>query len=202
MQTLLPDDDLITEFRRDLFEQDLEMDPDMATQLCDKSYWDIVAEPGTVEDCYKFSQSKWNRTQFANIEAIIEDGRVVGISGSKMYGPYLRTSMHLYLLKRVRSRYPGIKYVRGGWFERHMDHAKSLGAAGMFFTVYGYSRKLRGLIRNHMGQNLVSLVDRQHLVMMKDISYVGTYKFNNVDQAFFYHPLKDQQIDIQSIIET
>jgi len=140
-------------------------------------------------DFYKYSDYKWKNTDFFCIEAIIENNEIVGMSGCKWYNDYLRTSMHLYLLKKVRSKYPGIKYLKGGWFERHLNMAKNMGAKGMFFTVYAYSKKLQALIENHRSRT-ISLVDKKHLNYIKDIFEKGEYIFNGVPQTFFYYSIE------------
>ena len=141
------------------------------------------------EDYYKYSDKKWKNTDFFCIEAIIENSEIVGMSGCKWYDDYLRISMHLYLLKKVRAKYPGIKYLKGGWFERHLNMAENMGAKGIFFTVYAYSKKLQALIENHR-KKTISLIDKKHLNYIQDIAEKGEYIFNNVPQTFFYYSIE------------
>jgi len=173
-------DPRLTKFRENIFAEDLEL---MVECI------DMVKKSSEGQDAYKYSNKRWSQVQFNAIEAIIENDEIVGMSGCKLYGKFLRTSMHLYLLKRVRKKYPGIKYLKGGWFERHIAFAQENNCDGLFFTVYAYSKKLQGLINNHR-KRTISLVDKKHLLYMNDIVEKGEYIFNNVPQTFFYYPLK------------
>jgi hypothetical protein len=192
-------DPRLTEFRKQIYIQDLGLDHRCMslnrTQL--KNYTDHK----TLEDAWKYCNEKWNRVGFDSIEAIIEDGKVVGMSGCRLYGEYLRTSMHLYLLKSVRKKYPGIKYLKGGWFERHLDYSKNhcINIKGLFFTVYAYSRKLQGLIDNHRSRR-ISLIDKEYLLYIDDMVEVGEYMFNNVPQTFFYYRVSDT-FDPEGIVD-
>lgn len=183
-------DPRLTEFRKQIHIQDLGLDGHSIhlkrSQLLNE------VDPKSFEDAWKYCDEKWNRVGFNAIEAIIEDGKVVGMSGCRLYGNYLRTSMHLYLLKSVRKKYPGIKYLKGGWFERHINYSKTHcnNVKGLFFTVYAYSRKLQALINNHRSKT-ISLVDKQYLLYINDIVEIGEYTFNQVPQTFFYYKISD-----------
>jgi len=173
-------DPRLTRFREAIFKEDLGLPiEDM----------DLIKDHTSGEDPWKYCNKRWTTVGFDAIEAIIEDDEIVGMSGCRLYGDYLRTSMSLYLLKRVRKKYPGIKYLKGGWFERHINFAKEHNCNGLFFTVYAYSKKLQMLINNHK-KRTISLVDKKHLMYMDDIVEAGEYKFNNVQQTFFYYPIK------------
>ncbi len=178
----------LTDFRKKIFEVDLGLSAELINNDKPHSWWLSNIEPKNAEDAFKYSNRKWHTVDFNNIEAIIENEAVVGISGCKAYGNFLRTSMHLYLLKSVRSVYPGIKYLKGGWFDRHVSHAVTRKYDGLFFTVYAHNKKLKGLIRNHQGK-LISLVNKQHLMYIHDVQEKGEYMFNGVPQTFFYYPL-------------
>lgn len=181
IETIFDLNDLrLTRFRENIFAEDLELPIE---------YLDLIKDNSHGEDAWKYCNARWNSVAFDCIEAIIENEEIVGMSGCKIYGNYLRTSMSLYLLKRVRSKYPGIKYLKGGWFERHMEYANQKQCDGMFFTVYAYSKKLKALIANHR-KRTISLVDKKHLLYMDDINEKGEYIFYGVPQTFFYYSLK------------
>lgn len=173
-------DPRLTRFRENIFAEDLELPIE---------YLDYVEDTSRGEDAWKYSNKRWSTVGFDCIEAIVENDEIVGMSGCKMYGNYLRTSMSLYLLKRVRSKYPGIKYLKNGWFERHIKYAVQKECDGIFFTVYAYSKKLKALIANHR-KRTISLVDKKHLLYMDDIHEKGEYIFHGVPQTFFYYSLK------------
>ena len=172
-------DPRLTAFRDNIFAEDLELPIEYRT---------MSRNINESEDAWKYCDERWSAVGFDCIEAIIEDDEIVGMSGCKVYGNYLRTSMSLYLLKRVRKKYPGIKYLKGGWFERHITYAKARNCDGLFFTVYAYSKKLQGLINNHR-KRTISLVDKKHLLYMEDIHEKGEYIFHDVPQTFFYYGL-------------
>lgn len=194
-----PHDPRLETFRDNIFSEDLGLDKTLRTLDNPHSWWLSNFDQRIAEDAYKYCDRKWNTLGFDNIEAIIEGDEIVGISGCKIYGRYLRTSMHLYLLKRVRKIYPGIKYLPGGWFERHMAYAKDKTCDGMFFTVYAHNLKLKGLINNHRGR-VISLVAPEKLLYIHDIREVGEWTFNNVPQTFFYYALSDSQFNIEEVI--
>lgn len=191
-------DERLTKFRDTIFEEDLKLDKmhrsmpenDLKNNVKGKIY----------EDAWKYSDDKWYRVGFDRIDAIIEDGEIVGMSGSRMYGDYMRISMHLYLLKRVRKKYPGIKYLKNGWFDRQLSYGKESNIKGLFFTVYAYSKKLQGLINNHRGK-IISLVDKSHLLYINDVHDVGEYMFNRVPQTFFYYKINDE-FSIDEILDS
>lgn len=183
-----PWDPRLTEFRKTIFTSDLGLDEQIIDLDEPSPWWHNNLDSKIVEDAFKYSNRKWKTVGFDNIEAIIEDGKIVGMSGCRIYNNFLRTSMHLYLLKSVRAKYPGIKYLKGGWFERHMTYAKNNNCYGMFFTVYAHNGKLKGLINNHRGK-IISLVDKDHLLYINDVREKGEYMFNGVPQTFFYYPL-------------
>lgn len=189
-------DPRLTEFRDSVYEEDLELDKSCRTLSFDKIK--LCVNENKFEDAWKYSDEKWYRVGFNAIEAIIEDGKIVGMSGCRIYGNFLRSSMHLYLLKRVRKKYPGIKYLKNGWFERHIDFANKFNMKGIFFTVYAYSRKLQALINNHRGKT-ISLIDKKHLNYIQDVREIGEFQFNNVPQTFFYYKLTEE-FDISNVL--
>ena len=189
-------DPRLTEFRDSIYEEDLELDKRCRTLSFDKIK--LYVDENKFEDAWKYSDEKWYRVGFDAIEAIIEDGKIVGMSGCRIYGNFLRSSMHLYLLKRVRKKYPGIKYLKNGWFERHIDFANKFNMKGIFFTVYAYSRKLQALINNHRGKT-ISLIDKKHLNYIQDVREIGEFQFNNVPQTFFYYKLTEE-FDISNVM--
>lgn len=181
-------DPRLTAFRENIFINDLKLDPTIMHEHKPYAWWVNKFDKSIAEDAFKYSNYKWNNVNFDNIEAITEGANIVGISGCRKYNGFLRTSMHLYLLKSVRSVYPGIKYIEGGWFERHMQYAIDQGCTGMFFTVYAYSRKLEALINNHRTRT-ISLINKSYLKYIDQIQEKGEYMFNNVPQTFFYYSL-------------
>ncbi len=176
-----PYDERLNKFRKNIFTQDLNLPVDYMESIKNST--------SHGEDAWKYCERRWEKVGFDCIEAIIEDNEIVGISGCKVYNEYLRTSMSLYLLKKVRKKYPGIKYLKGGWFERHLNFAKEKNLEGMFFTVYAYSKKLQALVNNHRGKT-ISLIDKKHLLYIKDIKEKGEFMFHKVPQTFFYYPIK------------
>lgn len=194
-----PNDYRLNLFRDRIFTEDLGLSASMRHEDQSHVWWHTHLGSRIAEDAFKFCDRKWDTLEFDNIEAVIEGDEIVGMSGCRTYGPYLRTSMHLYLLKRVRAVYPGIKYLSGGWFERHMTYARGSNLKGMFFTVYAYNRKLKGLINNHRGR-IISLVDPAELLYINDVVEIGEFEFNQVPQTFFYYPLTDNNFDINEAI--
>lgn len=192
-------DPRLLEFRKEIFANDLNLDPNLIIEDKPHKWWLENFDKKIAEDAYKYCDRKWNTIGFDCIEAIIEDGKIVGISGAKKYNSYLRTSMHLYLLKRVRKKYIGIKYIKDGWFHRHINYARASNCKGLFFTIYAYSPKLKGLLRNHT-EKTISYIDKSYLLYIDDVKEVGEYIFNNVPQTFFYYPLDENIFEIKEIL--
>lgn len=192
-------DKRLLEFRKEIFQNDLLLNTDLIDINKPHSWWLSNFDKKIAEDAYKYSTKKWNSINFNCIESIIDNDKIVGISGCKLYGKYLRTSLHLYLLKRVRNKYPGIKYLKNGFFNRHINYALKNNCDGLFFTVYPYSKKLEGLIKNHTTRT-ISLVDKSHLLYINEIKNVGEYVFNEVNQTFFYYPLSSKKFDVDEVL--
>jgi hypothetical protein len=192
------DDPRLTEFRQEIFVNDLGISKDFIKEDKPHKWWIQNFEKKISEDAYKYCNRKWFSLGTDNIECIIEEGKIVGISGCRIYNSYLRTSMNLYLLKKVRNKYLGIKYLKNGWFSRHIDYATKNRCKGLFFTVYAYSKKLEGLINNHSNRT-ISLVNKKYLLYIDQIEQIGKFVLNGVPQTFFYYKLTDN-FNIKEVI--
>lgn len=141
------------------------------------------------EDVYKFSFKKWNKTNFDRIYCVMDGGQVVGMSGTRKYGRYLRVSMHMYLLKRFRGKFINLKYLPGGYFERQVNYARELDLEAVFFSIFSHNDKTRALVINHTRRKISS--DLRNLHYPADLQRLSEpVMFKDVPQHIFYLPLK------------
>lgn len=154
------------------------------------------------EDAYRFSYRKWSRNRFDCIFALMDDdGSIVGISGAKAYGRYLRVSMNMYLLKSARKKYLNVTYKRDGFFDRQIQYAKTHQFEALFFTIHPHNRKTRALLKNHQGRK-ISTAQSDEISFHQDLIAIERPRlFNCVMQHFFFYPLgAEKSFDIESIV--
>jgi hypothetical protein len=182
-----PADQVLNQFRQDIFQNDLGLDPQLISVKESHKWW----IENYNEDAYKYSDSKWFDIGFNAIEVAFEDGKVVSMSGSKVYADttgnkFLRVNMFYYILKAYRGKYNGIVYIDQGFFDRQIMFAKATRCQGLFFTIYAYSSKLRAMVLNHTTRRISHV--RSKLKHWDDLQHMGQHQFNDVPQDFFYYP--------------
>jgi hypothetical protein len=192
-------DELLTKFRQDIFEKDLQISiAEMSVNESHKWWVDKYNE-----DAFKYSDKKWFDVQFDAIEVSITDDKVVSMSGAKIYSDtdgnkFLRVNMFYYILKEYRKKCNGIIYVDGGFDDRHIKFAKENNCKGLFFTIYAYSSKLQALVINHTSRRISNV--RSKLKHLDSISHVGKHVLNGVEQEFFYYPLSNQDFNLSKLL--
>lgn len=190
----------LTQFRKSVYNQDLNIDSSIIHSKEKYSWW----IENYNEEAYKYSDIKWNKVGFDQIEAVLDDNQVVSISGCRKYysmdrrESFLRVSMHYYTLKKFRKKYNGIVYIEGGFIERQLNYAISQNCAGIFFTIYPYSSKLKAMVINHTKRR-ISYV-RSRLTYMNKFSHIGSFKLNEVFQDFFYYPITQDKFQPNEIV--
>lgn len=146
--------------------------------------------PQNIEEIWKFGPHKWEKTEFSNLECLIDGGKVVGVSGCRVYlGGLLRTSMHLYTLKQFRASCAGMQFAPEGMFSRHLNYARERGdIRALFMTVYPYTPKLSAHVRN-LGVRRLSLTGKPMLYLKDFLTWPETISFHGVPQNFFIYPI-------------
>ena len=178
----------LKDFRRAIFEHDLAVDPSLLSATHGSQWWIINHS----EDAYKYSDKKWMEVGFDAIETVIENDKIVCMSGAKVYedvdyNRFLRVNMFYYILKAHRAKYNGIVYLDQGFFDRHINFAKATRCKGLFFSIYAHSSKLKAMVINHTTRRISSV--RSKLKHWDNLQHLGQCQFNNVQQEFFYFPL-------------
>lgn len=183
-----PADDRLTGFRKKIFIDDLGIDPDVISNTNPHAWW----VNNYNEDAYKYSDKKWFNVKFDSIEVALYNNKIISMCGSKIYSDndghrFLRINMFYYTLKQYRNKCNGIIYIDNGFNDRHIEYALNNNCQGLFFSIYAYSSKLKALVTNHTTRRISNV--RSKLKHLDNIQHVGCYKFNDVDQEFFYYPL-------------
>lgn len=161
------------------------------------SKWDAINETfGSLSvsarhELYKYSESKWNRTQFSQIEAFEVDGEICSISGCQIMNQWLRIGMHHYSLKKYRHQYRAFMYRKNGFFSRHLTFAKEKGLKGLFFSVHAHNSRLSAYIKNLKEKRFSP--ESEEILYIKDVRHLeNTVLFNGVPQNIFYYPFNDE----------
>ena len=144
-----------------------------------------------VEEIWKYGRRKWSKTEFDNLECLMCDGRVVGLSGTRSYDSgLLRVCMHLYTLKSFRARAAGMQFTPGGVFSRHLAYAReNHKTRAAFMTVFPHTSKLKALAVNLASRKL-SGTAKPMIYVRELIAWPTMIEFHDVRQHFFFYPLK------------
>lgn len=193
----------LLDFRKRIFTNDLNCDLKNLVEPKNQIEIKNSVAPENGEDAYKFSFGKWNQTQFDAIFALMDEERIVGVSGCKSYGPYLRISMHMYLLKAFRGKYINLKYCEGGFVDHQIEWAQERGLKALFFTIYPHNRKTRALLKNHQDRTISTASKSEIRHKSKFLLWPEPLLFNQVEQYFFYMSLQeDVGFDISQIVNS
>ena len=140
------------------------------------------------EEIYKFSQEKWNKTEFDSIEAMLYRGKIVSISGCRSHDHSLRILMHRHTLHDFRQSTNRHVWQAGGFIERHLNDAVARGKSALFFTIYEHNITLKTLAAyfRKMKRNA-------HKPLLHKFQELNTdMLFNGVPQSIFYYLIDEQ----------
>ena len=180
----------LTEFRESIYDE-LGGDKNLIDEKLRYSQFSKICTSEHCENLYRYSGLKWEQTNFKKIFAVEDSGRVVGISGAMVYGPYLRISVYLYLLKAFRKKYINLKYRPGGFFEHQIKYAMDLHKKALFFSIYPHNRKTRALLKNHTVRTVSTELGSIQRYKSKIVQITEDIYFNGVKQRIFYYPLEE-----------
>jgi len=137
------------------------------------------------EEIYRYTNDKWYSTEFESVDAFYVDDQIVGISGSKIYGNWMRGAMYYYQLKHTRKDHSTLFFRDGGQLPRLIEHAKELGCYGVFITIWPHSSQLKALTkRMRLGKSIPTPGNLDLIRMMK---FKGISKFHGVIQDFYVY---------------
>ena len=139
------------------------------------------------EDIYKFSQHKWDNTDFDSIEAMLYQGKIISISGCRSHGSSLRMLMNRYTLQAFRRTSNKHVWQVGGFIDRHLNYAASQGKSALFFTIYEHNLTLKTLasyFRKRKKNQRKPLLDKFRALNT-------AVMFNGVPQSIFYYLIDD-----------
>lgn len=138
-----------------------------------------------IEEIYRYTNDKWYSTEFESVDAFYVGNEIVGISGSKMYGNWMRGAMYYYQLKKTRKEHSTLFFRNKGQLPRLIEHSKILGCHGVFITIWPHSSQLKALTkRMRSGKSIPTPGNIDLIRMMK---FKGISKFHGVTQDFYVH---------------
>jgi hypothetical protein len=155
-------------------------------QSSHKNIIKVLKEYGVhrIEDIYRFTNSKWQTTDFDFIDAhYAEDGNITNISGAKQYNNWLRGGIYHFGLKAYSKQYPSVLFQNNGHLQRLIDYCKEENLNGVFISIYPHTTRLQALCRAlKSGTSIPTTGD---INLIRRLKYAGTHTFNNVEQEFF-----------------
>jgi hypothetical protein len=141
------------------------------------------------QEIYKFSDHKWSRVQFSNIEAFQCGQTICSISGAQIISDWLRIGMHHYTLLQFRKTQRALMYRQHGFFSRHLSFAAENRLKGVFFSVHTHNTRLLSYTQNLRFKRFSP--ESHTILYLKDIKNIGEEVFfNGVNQHIFYYSIE------------
>lgn len=137
------------------------------------------------EDIYRFTDEKWNRTEFDHIDChYADDGKITSISGALQYGQWMRGGIYHFALKEYTKKYPSRLFWKQGHLERLYSYALEKDLNGVFISIYPHDRRLQALCKKLKdGSGIPTPTNNYKLI--RALKYRGNHVFNDVPQEFF-----------------
>jgi len=157
--------------------------PDSSESLTHKQTMARYGGNDGAQDIYKFSQHKWDKTEFDSIEAMLYQGQVVSISGCRAHDRSMRILMNRYTLRDFRSASNHHVWQVGGFIDRHLADATARGKAALFFTIHEHNLTLQTLAAYFRKRKT-----NQNKPLLHRFRELNTdMLFNGVHQSIFYY---------------
>jgi hypothetical protein len=170
-------------------------------QSSHKNIIKVLKEHGVhrIEDIYRFTESKWQTTEFNFIDAhYADDGNITNISGAKHYNNWLRGGIYHFGLKAYSKQYPSILFQPNGHLQRLINYSIQQELSGIFISIYPHTRRLQALCRAlKTGSGIPTTGD---INLIRRLKYAGTHMFNDVEQDFFVVETNNITFDYKNII--
>ena len=154
-----------------------------------------------IEDIYRFTNSKWQTTDFDFIDAhYAEDGNITNISGAKQYNNWLRGGIYHFGLKAYSKQYPSILFQNLGHLQRLIEYSTQHHLNGVFISIYPHTTRLQALCRAlKSGTSIPTTGD---INLIRKLKYAGTYMLNGVEQEFFVLEGNKKEFNINDIYKS
>jgi hypothetical protein len=158
-----------------------------------------IAGVTRIEDAYRFTAGKWNKTEFDFIDAHYSlTGEITNISGSKQYNQWMRGGMYHFGLRKYSNQYPSVLFQDSGHLVRLIEYCNKKELNGIFISIYPHENRLKALSRAlKIGR---SIPTSAKIELIRKLKYKGSYIFNNVLQDFFVLELKDTVFSFDDIL--
>lgn len=138
-----------------------------------------------IEEIYKFSNKKWDKTYFDCIEAIKINDQIVGISGAAIHNNSVRILMHRYSLFEFRQIANNYTWHKDGVIDQHLDYAKNINKQAIFFTIYEHNKTLK-VFSNYLKKRK----SNKNKPLLGKFEYFNKpVLFNNTLQTIFYYKI-------------
>lgn len=151
-----------------------------------------------IEDIYRFTDEKWNRTGFDFIDAHYSNGVITNIAGAKQYGLWMRGAIYHFGLREYSKKHPSVLFQPNGQLDSLIKYASEKKLNGIFISIYPHESRLKALSRALKSGSGISTTGDINLI--RKLTYRGTYCFNDVNQDFFVIELTDKKFDISQIL--
>lgn len=180
-----PDDPEVTKFRIKIFTEDLNLTSEDVHTFDDPNTDNKFA--------YWYSDKKFLSNKFDKILLHYFEGESVSMAGGTYFNKDLyRCLQMLYILKKARriDELNTLHFKDNGFFDHHINRAKSLGCKGLFYSVDPYDKR-HVIMYNYLKRNKSSMAhmpmaqrkyNAKHFVFLENL-YEINYTKQNV--AFF-----------------
>lgn len=185
----LLNNDLLDEFRYSVLFEDCVGFDHRAYNDMSYTYSMMPKDHNTFEDGYRFSATKFFKTKFHHILAVLDNDKIVAFSGAIEHGRYMKFGVFHYILKSHRS-HPNVRmcfWRDNGLVDEHKRIATSIGKAGLFFTIFAHSKKMQAMVNNMKGRKRHN--ESHSSINLSLIKYYDEVLYQNVQQSLFYIPL-------------
>lgn len=126
-----------------------------------------------------FSDSKFCKMDFVNVEGCFVEGQVISVSGCSLLeidgNDWLRVGQLHYTIPGYRTQYRDSLIREGGFLDRHADTARGLGLDRMLISVHVFNHKTTQI-------DQIFKFKRRGYRWLRDLNYIGQYQLRNKQQ--------------------
>lgn len=192
-------DPLLSKFREKVMFEDCKNFPkDVFERSYNYKELKIIVNNETFEDGWRFSNEKFNKTNWHHILVQKFNEEIVTFSGSILHGRYLKVGVFHYFLSKYRTipELRGSLFRSNGFIHNHIDNAKNDNIKGVFFTVFEHNKQLSRYVKYL--QNKKFMVEKHNMDLIHEIKFGGVVTYKGVPQSLFYFPIS-RNFDIEEL---
>jgi hypothetical protein len=141
-----------------------------------------------IEDIYRYTNKKWNETNFDHVDTYWINNEISCISGSVIYNNWIKGAVYHYNLKKYSVQTRTLFFQDNGMLDRLIEYANDKNLDGVFISIYPHNYKLSALVTRM--KNDLSIPTTGNLNKIRSMKYYGSNVINNVSQEIFYYPIK------------